>query len=82
MQELQLRDVKATLSSVVDQVEEGEQVIITKHGRRAAVILSWDEYQRITKPIPSFGWLLSHAPVEDEGDIPARDETPPRAVEL
>jgi len=36
-----LRDVKNRLSEVVDQVErEHDRVIITKHGRPAAVVLS------------------------------------------
>ena len=36
-----LRDVKNHLSEVVDQVErEHDRVIITKHGRPAAVVLS------------------------------------------
>ena len=39
-----LEDVKDHLSQVVDQVErEHDRVIITKHGRPAAVVLSVDD---------------------------------------
>ena len=36
MQEIQLRDAKATLSAVVDQARQGEPSIITRHGRPEA----------------------------------------------
>lgn len=39
-----LKDVKNHLSEVVDQVErEHERVVITKHGRPAAVVVSVDD---------------------------------------
>jgi len=42
-----LADVKNRLSEVVDQIErEHGRVIITKHGRPAAVVLSIDDDQR------------------------------------
>ncbi len=42
--QMALKDVKNRLSEVVDQVErEHDRVVITKHGRPAAVILSVDD---------------------------------------
>lgn len=42
--QMALRDVKNRLSEVVDQVErEHDRVLITKHGRPAAVVLSVDD---------------------------------------
>ena len=39
-----LRDVKNRLSEVVDQVErEHDRVVITRHGRPAAVVISTDD---------------------------------------
>jgi len=76
MKEIQLRDAKATLSSVVDEALHGEASIITRHGRREAVIMSYEEYRRLSD-VPSFGWLLTHSPLE-EGDIP--DRKPARAL--
>ncbi|PWV98868.1 prevent-host-death family protein [Hoeflea marina] len=70
MKEIQLKDAKAKLSSVVDDALNGNGSIITRHGRKEAVLISYDDYQRLSE-VPSFGWLLTHSPLE-EGDIPER----------
>ena len=70
MQEIQLRDAKATLSAVVDQARQGEPSIITRHGRPEAVIVSFEEWQRLSQ-IPSFGRLLMEVQLEPE-DVPER----------
>ena len=71
MQEIQLRDAKATLSAVIDQARKGEPSIITRHGRREAVVLSFEDWERLSR-VPSFGRLLMAAPLEPD-DLPARD---------
>ena len=70
MHEIQLRDAKATLSAVVDQARRGEPSIITRHGRPAAVVLGFEEWQRLSQ-VPSFGRLLMEAQLELE-DLPGR----------
>ena len=70
MREIQLKDAKATLSAVVDDALSGNATVITRHGERTAVIISYDEYQKL-KQVPSFGWLLTNAPLEDN-DLPVR----------
>jgi antitoxin Phd len=40
MKEIQLKDAKATLSAVVDQAVSGEPSVITRHGRKEAVLLA------------------------------------------
>ncbi len=80
MREIQLRDAKAGLSAVVDGAMRGEPAIITRHGKPQAVILSFTEWQRLSR-IPSFGAMLMAAPIL-EGDLPERDATPPRAVDF
>ena len=70
MQEIQLRDAKATLSAVVDQARQGEPSIITRHGRPEAVVLSFEEWQRLSQ-VPSFGRLLMEAQLAPE-DLPDR----------
>ena len=72
MQELQLRGAKATLSAVIDQAKQGQPSIITRHGRPEAVILSFEEWQRLSQ-VPSFGRLLMAAPLEPD-DLPVRAE--------
>jgi len=65
MHELQLRDAKATLSAVIDQACAGRPSLITRHGRPAAVVLSYVEWERLSR-VPSFGCLLMNLPATDE----------------
>ena len=76
MQEIQLREAKATLSAVIDGVRRGEPAVITRHGRREAVVVSFEEWERLSR-VPSFGRLLMAAPL-DEGDLAPRDPAPLR----
>lgn len=80
MREIQLKDAKATLSAVVDAAVRGEGAIITRHGRPEAVVIGFEEWRRLSQ-VPSFGRLLMAAPLE-EGDIPERDRSPVREVDL
>jgi antitoxin Phd len=80
MREIQLRDAKATLSAVVDDAVRGKPSIITRHGKRQAVVLGFEDWQRLSS-VPSFGRLLMSAPVAP-GDLPERDRSPMREIEL
>lgn len=51
-----LKDVKNHLSEVVDQVErEHERVVITKHGRPAAVVVSVDDLASLEETLDIAG---------------------------
>ena len=76
MKEIQLRDAKARLSTVVDEAVRGEGAIITRHGKRDAVVISYAEYRKLAT-IPSFGRLLAASPLEDS-DL--RPRKPARAL--
>ena len=65
MRSIQLRDAKATLSAVIDQARQGQPSVITRHGKPEAVVLSFEEWQRLSQ-VPSFGRLLMAAPLEPE----------------
>jgi antitoxin Phd len=80
MREIQLRDAKASLSAVVDEAVRGEPAIITRHGKRAAVILSFEEWERLSH-VPSFGQLLMAAPLVSD-DLPKRSRTPLRQADF
>jgi antitoxin Phd len=80
MREIQLREAKATLSAVVDDAVRGEPSIITRHGKPKAVVIGFDEWKRLSN-VPSFGRLLMSAPIEP-GDLPERDRSPMREVEV
>jgi antitoxin YefM len=51
-QQMSLKDVKNHLSEVVDKVErEHDRVVITKHGRAAAVLLSVDDLDSLEETL-------------------------------
>ena len=80
MREIQLKDAKATLSAVVDEALRGTETIITRHGRKEAVVLSFEAWRKLAN-VPSFARLLTSAPLED-GDLPPRDAAPARDAGL
>jgi antitoxin Phd len=78
LREIQLKDAKATLSSVVDDAVAGEPSIITRHGKREAVVVGIKEWERLAQ-VPSFGRLLMSAPI-GPSDLPRRSRAPMRRV--
>jgi antitoxin Phd len=71
LKEIPLRHAKAALSAVVDDAVRGAPCVITRHGRREAVLIAYEEWERLSN-VPSFGRLLMTAPLED-GDLPKRN---------
>ncbi|SFJ95000.1 type II toxin-antitoxin system Phd/YefM family antitoxin [Bradyrhizobium sp. Gha] len=80
MREIQLRDAKANLSTVVDEAIDGKPAVITRHGKKQAVVLSYDEWRRLSQ-VPSFGRLLMATPVS-AGDLPARNRSRVRKADF
>ncbi len=80
MREIQLKDAKARLSAVVDDAIRGEEFVITRHGHKEAVVVSWETWRRLSN-VPSFGRLLAAAPLEEE-DLAVRQELPLRDASL
>jgi antitoxin Phd len=80
MREIQLRDAKASLSAVVDEAMQGKPAVITRHGKRQAVVVSYEEWQRLSH-VPSFGRLLMAAPLAAD-DLPSRNRSGVRTTDL
>jgi prevent-host-death family protein len=80
MRKIQLKDAKAKLSSVVDDALRGNPSVITRHGKSEAVLLSYEEWERLCQ-VPSFGRLLMSAPLGKE-DVPPRSRAPLRDAGL
>lgn len=78
MREVQLREAKAGLSAIVDNAKRGEPAIITRRGKREAVIVSFADWERLSN-VPSFGRLLMSAP---RVDVPPRNRSPVRRAKL
>jgi antitoxin Phd len=80
MREIQLRDAKANLSAVVDEAIQGKPAVITRHGKRQAVVVSYEEWERLST-VPSFGRLLMSAPLTAD-DLPSRNGSGLRTPDL
>jgi antitoxin Phd len=80
MKEIQLREAKASLSAVVDEAMRGKPAIITRHGKRQAVVVGSEEWERLSH-VPTFGRLLMAAPLAAD-DLPSRNRSGPRKVDL
>jgi antitoxin Phd len=76
MREIQLRDAKAELSTIVDDAVQGKPAVIVRHGQRQAIVVSCEEWERLSN-VSSFGRLLMSAPL-DAGEIPLRNKSPVR----
>lgn len=80
MRKIQLKDAKAKLSTVIDEAVRGKPSIITRHGKREAVLLSYEEWERLSR-VPSFGRLLMSALLAED-DLPVRSQAPLRDARL
>ena len=80
-QNWQVQEAKARFSELVrDAAEEGPQTI-TVRGRKAAVVLSADDYDRLKRPPPAMAEVLrASARVGVELDI-ERDKSLPREID-
>ena len=80
MQTLQLREAKASLSAVVASAQRGQPTIITRHGHPSAMVVSFEEGQRLyPKNAPSLAAYLLSLP---ESLSIERDESPLRGIDL
>jgi prevent-host-death family protein len=80
----QVQEAKARLSELIEKARtEGPQTI-TKHGSEAAVVLSMDEYRRLSKRGSEdfVDWLLNGPKWPEGFELPERQIDPPREVDL
>lgn len=78
----QLQDAKSKFSRLVEKALHNGPQFVTKHGTNAVVVLSFEEYQEITRPKSDLVDFLRSSPlVNMELDI-SRDKNPPRNCEL
>ena len=77
----QLQEAKQRFSELVRHARAHGPQVVTKHGEEVAVIVSIEEYRRLTGELPSFKEFLFAAPDLDALEI---DRPPERArvVEL
>jgi antitoxin Phd len=70
MKEVELKHAAVILSAIVDRAAAGEPVVITRNGSKDAVVISFQDYERLSKA-PSLSRLLAAFP-GDASDLPRR----------
>lgn len=77
-----LADAKARLSQVVDHaLKQGPQVI-TRHGRKAVVVVSAEEWERRTARRGTLADFFAASPLRDSGLEAERSQDGPREIDL
>lgn len=77
----QLQDAKQRFSELVRLAESDGPQFVTRHGQEVVVVLSAQEFRRLTSDVPDFKEFLLSGPPTDDLDL-SRDDTPTRLVEL
>ena len=78
----QLQDAKSKFSQLVENAMSSNPQFVTKHGNNAVVILSFEDYKKITKPKTDLVAFLRNSPLKEiELDISRNGELP-RDIEL
>lgn len=67
---LPVTDLRRDTSQIMQSVREGDVVYITQHGRAAAVLLDYDQYEALLAQLEDLSDL---AAIEEVADEPARD---------
>lgn len=78
----QLQDAKNKFSKLVDNAQHNGPQIVTKHGKDAVVVLSIDEYQKLTKPRTNLVDFFQTSPFAKEDIDLSRTKETPRDIEL
>jgi prevent-host-death family protein len=77
-----LADAKARLSQVVDNaLKQGPQVI-TRHGRKAVVVVAAEEWERRTQRKGTLADFFAASPLRDSGLEIERSKDGPREIDL
>ncbi len=77
----QLQEAKQRFSELVRHARADGPQVVTKHGEEVAVVVSIEDYRRLTEELPSFKDFLLAAPDLDALGID-RSQEPARVVEL
>jgi prevent-host-death family protein len=92
MTQYSIEQVQTQLNDIIQAVEHGEAIEITRQGQQVAILLSVDEYKHLKKEKPGFGTALTKFRQEmiaegididaDEVFKDVRDRSPGREVNL
>ena len=75
-------DAKARFSQVIDRaLTEGPQ-LVTRHGRKAVIVVSAEEWERRTRRKGNLAEFFAASPLRNSGIDLERLSDPPREIEL
>ena len=78
----QLQDAKSKFSHLVKEAQQKGPQFVTKHGKKAVVVISIEEYEQMTKPKTDLVTFLRNSPLANlELDI-TRSKDFPRDISL
>ena len=78
----QYQDAKSKFSELVERTLAHGAQIVTRRGRNTVVVLSFEEYERMTRPQDSLVHFLLNSPLADIDLSFVRDKTLPRDIGL
>lgn len=78
----QLQEAKNKFSNLVERAQQEGPQVVTRHGKEAVIVLSVDDYKRITKPKDNLFGFLQKSPLGDMDLDLSRDKDAPREVAL
>jgi len=78
----QLQEAKNKFSQLVDKAMHDEPQIVTKHGNNAVVVISIDEYEKLTKPEIDLVEFFIQSPLHGLNIDITRNKDTPRDIEF
>jgi antitoxin Phd len=78
----QLQEAKNKFSNLVDRAQNEGPQLVTKHGKESVVVLSVEDYQKITKPKSNLLNFLQSSPLSGTSLDIQRDKSTSREIEL
>jgi prevent-host-death family protein len=78
----QLQDAKSKFSQLVDKAMLHQPQIVTKRGHEAVVVLSFEDYKKMTKPDSDLVSFFRNSPFFDTDLDLRRNKDLPREMDL
>ena len=78
----QLQDAKNKFSNLVEKAQQNGPQVVTKHGKDAVVVISIDEYNKLTKPKTNLVKFFQESPLAKENLDLTRSKELPRDLEV
>lgn len=78
----QLQDAKSKFSQLVESAISDEPQFVTKHGKNAVVILSFEDFKKITKPKMDLVSFFKNSPFAEIDLDFSRNKDIPRELDL